>query len=67
MLELLDRVVDKTVVEVLQAGPALIMGGGVHEMRDMRETRDAQETWDAQEMRVARDTGRTRDAGQTGG
>ena len=37
------------VVKVLQAGPALITGGGVHEMRDAQETWDAQEMWDMQE------------------
>ena len=50
MLELLDKVVDKMVVEVLQAGPASITGGGV------RETRDAQEMWDAQETRDVQET-----------
>ena len=48
-LELLDGVVDKTVVEVLQARLASITGGGVRSTRDMRETWDVQETWDAQE------------------
>ena len=57
MLEFLDGAVDKTVVKVLQAGLASIMGGGVHEMRDAQETQDAQETrdtretWDTQETR----------------
>ena len=56
MLELLDGVVDKTVVKVLQAGPASITGGGVgagnaqdvQEMRDVQETRDERETQDEQ-------------------
>ena len=39
--------VDKTVVEVLQAGPALITGGGV----GAGNARDVREMWDAQEMR----------------
>ena len=39
-LELLDKVVDKMVVKVLQAGLASIMGGGVGagNARDMQET-----------------------------
>ena len=40
-LELLDEVVDKTVVEVLQAGPASIMGGAMHKMWDTQEMQDA--------------------------
>ena len=50
MLELLDEVVDKTVVKVLQAGLASIMGRGVGASNawDVQEMWDVQETWDAQ-------------------
>ena len=54
------------VVEVLQAGPASIMGGGV----GASNAQDMQEMWDARGTRdagYARDTGRMRDTGQTGG
>ena len=44
------------VVEVLQARPASITGGGVHETQDARETRDTQETWDTQETRDTQET-----------
>ena len=65
MRELLDEVVDKTVVNVLQAGPASIMGGGVGvgNVWDVQETWDTQETWDAQEMWDDKRCGMTRDVG----
>ena len=44
--------VDKTVVEVLQAGPASITGGGV----GAGNARDVQEMWDAQEMQDMQET-----------
>ena len=55
--------VDKTVVKVLQAGLASIMGGGVgasnawdvQEMWDAQETQDTRETQDAQEMQDERE------------
>ena len=58
MLELLDKVVDKMVVEVLQAGPASITGGGVgaSNVWDVQETQDVQETWDMQEMQDMQET-----------
>ena len=56
MLELWDEVVDKTVVKVLQAGWASIMGGGVGagNVQDVQETRDAQETQDDKRCRMNR-------------